>query len=67
MTYTHLWETACESAWRRAIYRSRQGPELGRALLLSALVVLLLEAAVASTGRLAGRGAVAVKEGHGAS
>ncbi len=56
-----------EGRWRRAIFRSRHGPELGRALLVMALIVLLLEAAVASTGRLTREARAAVESGHGAS
>ncbi|HSW28272.1 MAG TPA: BatA and WFA domain-containing protein [Longimicrobiales bacterium] len=58
---------ATEGGWRRAIFRARQGPELGRTLVAAVLVILLLEAAVAATGRLAGRGRAVVEGGHGPS
>jgi hypothetical protein len=45
-------QVGSDEGWERATFRTRQGPDLGRALLAVALIVLLLEAAVASTGRL---------------
>jgi hypothetical protein len=44
-----------ESAWSRAIFRTRQGPELWWGLLLAALALLLTEAAVAAAGPSAAR------------
>jgi hypothetical protein len=43
-----------DSAWKEAIFRSRQGPELWRPLVLATLLLLALEAGVAAAGRLAG-------------
>ena len=43
-----------DAAWEGAIFRSRQGPELWRPLMLATLVLLVLEAGVAATGPLAG-------------
>lgn len=42
------------TAWERALFRARRGPELGRPLVIAALLLLLLEAAVAATGRQPG-------------
>ena len=42
-----------EDAWERAAFRVRQGPELWRPLVLGALVLLLVEAVVAASGRSA--------------
>ncbi len=39
-------------AWDRAIFRTRQGPELWQPLLLAALLLLLLESAIAAAGRV---------------
>ena len=38
------------SGWSRAIFVARRGPELWRSLVLAALLVLLVEAAIAATG-----------------
>ncbi|MDP2956599.1 MAG: BatA domain-containing protein [Longimicrobiales bacterium] len=43
-----------QAAWQGAIFRARQGPELWRPLVLVTLLLLVLEAGVAATGRLAG-------------
>ncbi|GMV04847.1 MAG: hypothetical protein AMXMBFR53_11270 [Gemmatimonadota bacterium] len=39
------------SAWESALFRARRGPELWRPLVVAALLILLLEAAVAAAGR----------------
>lgn len=44
-----------EAAWGRAIFRTRQGPELWWALVLAALVLLVTEAGVAAAGPSAAR------------
>ncbi|MCG6957012.1 MAG: BatA domain-containing protein [Gemmatimonadetes bacterium] len=44
-----------EAAWSRAIFRTRQGPELWWGLLLAALALLLTEATVAAAGPSAAR------------
>jgi Aerotolerance regulator N-terminal len=46
---------AREGGWGRAIFRTRQGPELWWVLLLAALALLLVEAGVAAAGRIVGR------------
>jgi hypothetical protein len=43
-----------DGGWPGAIYRVRQGPELWRVLVVAALLLLLVEAAVAATGPLRG-------------
>jgi hypothetical protein len=40
--------------WRREAYRSRRGPELWWPLLLAALLLLIAESFVASSGRASG-------------
>lgn len=47
------YDRADTSSWRRAIFASRQGTEIWRWLLVSALALLLLESRVAATGRRA--------------
>ncbi len=43
-------------AWSRAVFRARQGPELWRSLLVLAIALLLLESAMATSGRREARG-----------
>jgi hypothetical protein len=56
-----------EGGWERSVFRARQGPDLTRPLVAAALVILLLEAAVASTGRLRRGARDALGGGRGAS
>jgi hypothetical protein len=49
---TEVTEVRRTGAWERAIFRARQGPELWRPLLLVALLLLLLESAIAAAGRV---------------
>jgi hypothetical protein len=44
-----------ERAWARSIFQERQGPELWRILLAMALALLVVESALAATGRLSVR------------
>lgn len=41
-----------DSGWDRAVFRTRQGPELWRPLLLAALILLLVESGLAAAGRV---------------
>ena len=45
-----------EDEWGGAVFRARQGPELGRWLVLGALVLLFAEAVLAASGRRTRRG-----------
>ena len=44
-----------KSAWTRAIYRVRQGPELWWPFLMGAVALLLIESLMATSGRRDGR------------
>jgi hypothetical protein len=44
-----------DGAWARSIFQERQGPELWRILVAMTLVLLVVESALAATGRLAVR------------
>jgi len=46
-----------KDAWSRAVFRSRQGPELWWPLLLGAIALLVIESLIATSGRGEGHAA----------